>query len=152
MENKNLLLPVPTIRVVEIWPNGFFLCLLFWWSKSGQGTDNGWPWIFLSFSWGLMNFDSFCPSILIRWKTLLGTYVNVELSMLHLHSQWMRIVHVSFALSMDEIFLNSLLVTTLKKAFNALLLKFSALILSSSQNVGGFVGLVHPTLTANHTF
>ena len=36
--------------LVDIWPNGFFLCLLFQRSKSGQGTNNRRPWIFLSFS------------------------------------------------------------------------------------------------------
>ena len=61
-------------------------------------------------------------------------------------------VQASLALSMDEIFLNFSLVTELDKAFNALLLKFAVLIMSSSQDAGGLIGLVHPTSTASHTF
>ena len=62
------------------------------------------------------------------------------------------IVRASLALSVDEIFLNSSLVTTLNKAFKARLLKFAALIFSSSQDVGRLVGLVYPTSTASQTF
>ena len=43
---------------------------------------------------------------------------------------------------MQDIFLNSLFVTALNKAFNALLLKFAALILASSQSAGASFGLV----------
>ena len=51
-------------------------------------------------------------------------------------------VHASLAILVEDIFLNSLLVTALKKAFNALLLKFAALILASSQSVDASFGLV----------
>ena len=54
--------------------------------------------------------------------------------------------------SMEDIFLNSSLVTVLNKAFNALLLKFAALILAPSQLAGASVGLVQPNFTACHTF
>ena len=61
-------------------------------------------------------------------------------------------VHSSFVVSVEDIFLNSSLVTALNKAFNALLLKFSALILASSHSVGAYFGLVQPILTVCHTF
>ena len=51
-------------------------------------------------------------------------------------------VHASFAVSVEDIFLNSSFVTALNKAFNALLLKFAALILESSESAGTSVGLV----------
>jgi len=51
-------------------------------------------------------------------------------------------VHASFTVSMKDMFLNFSLVTALNKAFNALLLKFAALILASSQSVGASFGLV----------
>ena len=41
-------------------------------------------------------------------------------------------VHVSLAISVEDIFLNSLFETALNKAFIALLLKFVTLILASS--------------------
>ena len=61
-------------------------------------------------------------------------------------------VHVSLAVLVEDIFLNSSLVTALNKAFNALLLKFAALILASSQLASASVGLVQPISTACHTF
>ena len=61
-------------------------------------------------------------------------------------------VHASLAVSVEDIFLNSLFVTALNKAFNALLLKFTALILSSSQSAGASVGLVQPISKTYHTF
>ena len=51
-------------------------------------------------------------------------------------------VQASLAVSVKDIFLNSSLVTELNKAFNALLLKFAALILASSQLIGTYVVLV----------
>ena len=42
--------------------------------------------------------------------------------------------------------------TALNNAFNALLLKFSALILALSQSVGASFGLVQPISTAYDTF
>ena len=53
-----------------------------------------------------------------------------------------KIVHASLTISVEDIFLNSSLVTALNGAFNALLLKFATLILSSSQSVGASFGLV----------
>ena len=61
-------------------------------------------------------------------------------------------VHPSLAVSVEDIFLNYALVTALKKAFNALLLKFAALILASSQSASTSVGLVQPISTACRTF
>ena len=61
-------------------------------------------------------------------------------------------VHASFAVSVEDIFLNSSLVTTLNKAFNALLLKLAALIFASSQSAGASFSLVQPISTAYHTF
>ena len=58
-------------------------------------------------------------------------------------------VYASLAVLVEDI---SSLVTTLNKAFNALLLKFVALILASSQSAGTSVGLVQPISTACHTF
>ena len=63
-----------------------------------------------------------------------------------------RMVHASFAVSVEDILLNSLLVTALNKAFNALLLKFATLILASSQSTGTSFGLVQPISTICHTF
>ena len=51
-------------------------------------------------------------------------------------------VHTSLAISVKDIFLNFSLVTALNRAFSALLLKFAALILASSQSTGASVGLV----------
>ena len=61
-------------------------------------------------------------------------------------------VQAFMAVSIEDIFLNSSLVTALNRAFNALLLKFSALILASSQSAGASSGLVQPILTACYTF
>ena len=61
-------------------------------------------------------------------------------------------VQASLAVSVEDIFLNSSLVTALNKAFNALLLKFAALIFASSQSVGASFGLVQPISIACHTF
>ena len=61
-------------------------------------------------------------------------------------------VHASFAILVEDIFLNSSFVTTLNKAFNALLLKLVALILASSQFADTSFGLVQPISTAYHTF
>ena len=61
-------------------------------------------------------------------------------------------VDASYAIFVEDIFLNSSLVTALNKAFNALLLKFAALILASSQSAGTYVGLVQPISIACHTF
>ena len=61
-------------------------------------------------------------------------------------------VYASFAISMEDIFLNFSLVTALNKAFNALLLKFAALILASSQSADVSFGLVQSILIAYHTF
>ena len=61
-------------------------------------------------------------------------------------------VHASLAVSVKDIFLNFSLVTTLYKAFNALLLKFAALILASFQSAGASFGLVQPISTACHSF
>ena len=51
-------------------------------------------------------------------------------------------VHASFAVSVEDIFLNSSFMTALKMVFNALLLKFTALIFASSQSAGASFGLV----------
>ena len=61
-------------------------------------------------------------------------------------------LHASFAVSVEDIFLNSSLVTALNKAFNALLLKLTALIFASSQLANASFGLVQPISTAYHTF
>ena len=61
-------------------------------------------------------------------------------------------VHASFAISVEDIFLNSSLVTALNKAFNALLLKLAVLIFASSQSADTSFGLVQPISTACHTF
>ena len=61
-------------------------------------------------------------------------------------------VHTSFAVFVEDIFLNSSLVTALNKAFNALLLKLAALIFASSQSTGTSFGLVQLISTACHTF
>ena len=61
-------------------------------------------------------------------------------------------VHASFAVSMEDIFLNSSLVTALNKAFNALLLKLAALIFALSQSAGTSFGLVQPISIACHNF
>ena len=61
-------------------------------------------------------------------------------------------VHASFAVSVEDIFLNSSLVTVLNKAFNALLLKFTTLIFASSQSASASFDLVQPISTAYHTF
>ena len=61
-------------------------------------------------------------------------------------------VHASLVVLVEDIFLNSSFVTALIKAFNALLLKFAALILASSQLAGASVGLVQPISTTCHTF
>ena len=61
-------------------------------------------------------------------------------------------VQASLEVLVKDIFLNSLLVTALNKAFNALLLKFTALILASSQSASTSVSLVQPISTACHTF
>ena len=61
-------------------------------------------------------------------------------------------VHAFLAISIEDIFLNSLFVTVLNRAFNALLLKFAALILASFQSADASVGLVQPISTAYHTF
>ena len=61
-------------------------------------------------------------------------------------------VHASFVVSVEDIFLNSLLVTALNKTFNTLLLKFAALIFASSQSADTSFGLVQPISTACHTF
>ena len=49
-------------------------------------------------------------------------------------------------------FLNSLLVTTQNRAFNAPLLKFAALILASSQSAGASFGFTQPISTVCQTF
>ena len=51
----------------------------------------------------------------------------------------------------DDIFLNSSLVTPQNKAFKALLLKFATMIVASSQSTGASFGLIQPTSTAYHT-
>ena len=61
-------------------------------------------------------------------------------------------VHASLAVFMEDIFLNSSSVIALNKAFNALLLKFAALIFASSQLASASFGLVQPISTAYHTF
>ena len=58
----------------------------------------------------------------------------------------------AIAISMDDIFLNSSLVTPLYKALKALLLKFAALILPSAQVVGDSLGFFQLTSMANHIF
>ena len=63
-------------------------------------------------------------------KTLVPSYVV-----------W-RMVHASLVVSVEDIFLNSSFMTTLNNAFNALLLKFAALFLASSQSVDASFGLV----------
>ena len=50
-------------------------------------------------------------------------------------------VQASLAVSVKDIFLNSLLVTALNKTFNALLLKFATLILASTQFYQRFLWL-----------
>ena len=61
-------------------------------------------------------------------------------------------VHASLAVLVEDIFLNSSFVTALKRAFNALLLKFAALILALSQLANASVGLVQLISVACHTF
>ena len=61
-------------------------------------------------------------------------------------------VYASLAVLVEDIFLNSSLVTALNNAFNALLLKFTALILASSQSVDASFGFVQPISIACHTF
>ena len=61
-------------------------------------------------------------------------------------------VHASFTVSVEDIFLNSSFVIALNKAFNALLLKLAALILASSQSAGASLGLIQPIFTVYHTF
>ena len=61
-------------------------------------------------------------------------------------------VQASLAVSVEDIFLNSSLVTALNKAFNALLLKLATLIFASSQSASASFGLVQPISTAYHTF
>ena len=61
-------------------------------------------------------------------------------------------VHASLAVLVEDIFLNSSFVTALNKTFNALLLKFAALILASSQLADASFGLVQPISTAYHNF
>ena len=51
-------------------------------------------------------------------------------------------VHASCVVYVEDIFLNSSLVTALNNAFNALLLKLAALIFASSQSAGASFGLV----------
>ena len=53
-------------------------------------------------------------------------------------------VQATLAILVEDIFLNSSLVIALNNAFNALLLKFAALILALSQSVGTSFGLVQP--------
>ena len=60
-------------------------------------------------------------------------------------------VHASLATSVNDIFLNSSLVTPQNKAFKALLLKFTAMIVASSQSTGTSFGLIQPTSTICHT-
>ena len=50
--------------------------------------------------------------------------------------------HASSATSMDDILLNSSLVTPQNNAFKALLLKFATLNVSSSQSTGASLGLI----------
>ena len=51
-------------------------------------------------------------------------------------------VYASLATYVDDIFLNSSLVTQQNKAFKALLLKFAAMIVASSQSIGTSFGLI----------
>ena len=51
-------------------------------------------------------------------------------------------VHASLATSVDDIFLNFLLVTPQNKAFKAVLLKFAAMIVDSSQSTSASFGLI----------
>ena len=60
-----------------------------------------------------------------------------------------NIIHI---ISVDDIFLNSLLVTLLNKAFKTLLLKFAILILPSSPVANESLGFFQPTSTTNYTF
>ena len=55
-------------------------------------------------------------------------------------------VHASLAILVEDIFLNFLFVIPLNKEFNALLLKFAAMILASSQSSGASVGLIQAYL------
>ena len=61
-------------------------------------------------------------------------------------------VHASLITFVDDIFLNSSLVTPQNKAFKALLLKFAAMIVVSSQSTGASFVLIQPTSTACHTY
>ena len=61
-------------------------------------------------------------------------------------------VYASFAVLVEDIFLKSSFVTALNRAFNALLLKFTALILASSQLDDASFNLVQPISIAYHTF
>ena len=61
-------------------------------------------------------------------------------------------VYASFAVFVEDIFLNSSLVTALNKTFNALLLKLATLIFASFQSVDASFGLVQPISTACYTF
>ena len=51
-------------------------------------------------------------------------------------------VHASLVTSVDDIFLNSSLVTLQNKAFKALLLKFAAMIVASSQSTDASFDLI----------
>ena len=77
------------IRVVDIWPNSVFLCLLFRWSKFGQGTNNRRPSIF-SISIGVRRTTLFSLFLRIR-ASLLNVIYPFKQLVLYLYSKTIRL-------------------------------------------------------------
>ena len=89
-KKKKLPVLVPTIRVVDIWPNSFFLCLLFQWSKFGLGTNNRQPWIFLLGPYEIYLFLSFSLFLHTR-ASLLNVIYPFKQLVLYLYSETIRL-------------------------------------------------------------
>ena len=89
-KKKKLPVLVSTIRVVDIWPNSFFLCLLFRWSKFGQGTNNRQPWIFLLGPYEIYLFLSFSLFLHTR-ASLLNVIYPFKQLVLYLYSETIRL-------------------------------------------------------------
>ena len=95
------------------------------------------------------NFSS--SSIFISLKLVVILWSFEPLTALVPSQVIQRMVHASFAVSVEDIFLNSSLVTALNSAFKALLLKFTALILASSQLTSASFGFTQPISIACQT-
>ena len=104
----------------------------------------------LSLAQSSSNESSF--SIFISSKLVVSLWSFESLTALVPSQVVQRMVHASLAVSIEDIFLNSSFVTAPKIAFNALLLKFAALIFTSSQSADTSFGLVQPISTDYHTF